>query len=127
VGAFLTAETAKEAGAMGVKFAWADDVEEAAGILKLDVVHQGKGVFHEVITALKTSGIPHPKEKIEMILQGEYRGIPLIVDKVASKPHMAVGWKPSKKNAFQLWKAHKSKSCPHSLSHSLFSTVAVAL
>jgi hypothetical protein len=81
-------------------FAMTDDPITSAGCLYQTRI--GVDVMNFAIL-LMNHKCPLAKEKITMLLTGEFRGIKLYADSSKEQP----GWKPSRKNAHRLWEMNE--------------------
>jgi hypothetical protein len=67
--------------ALSLNFWRVDKIEEAAGLLLVDVKFRGSKVYGQILKALQKSNMPLAQEKIEMVISGRWQGITLFVDK----------------------------------------------
>jgi hypothetical protein len=77
----ISTYTQEKNSALGLQFWQADKIEEAAGLLLLDVKFRGSKVYGQILKVLQKTGMPLAKEKIEMVISGTWQGITLFVDK----------------------------------------------
>ena len=59
--------TSQEDNAIGLSFWEADSVEEAAGMLMLNVRFRGRKVYAQIVKAIQKPNMPCSREKIEMV------------------------------------------------------------
>ncbi|KAG9297718.1 hypothetical protein G9A89_011233 [Geosiphon pyriformis] len=90
----------------GLSFWEATTPEEAAGLIILDVKHRGKKVFKQVVKAFQKPHMPLAKEKLEMMVNGVWKGVQLFQDKFTKLPDKAI-WRPSRENLHRILKAQK--------------------
>jgi len=91
----------------GLRFSATEDLFEAAGMLHKTL--QGSLRFRGFYKSLQKEGIPHPIEKIKMLMTGGYMKVPLITDKIQKgvlKQGNFIIWNPKKKNVYRFWTAH---------------------
>lgn len=84
-------------------FARTDDIYEAAGALK-DAM-QGTNLMTFVRALYYNSNVPLIKEKIRMLLTGQFRGIKLIADVSREAVDGYIVWRPCKQNRNRLMRA----------------------
>ncbi|PKK71641.1 hypothetical protein RhiirC2_744260 [Rhizophagus irregularis] len=102
--------------AIGLKFWQVDKIEEAAGLLLVDVKFRGSSVYGQILKALQKTGMSLAKEKIEMVISGKWQGITLFVDKPTNPddPEKLARfvdnehWFPSRQKVYRTLKAHRS-------------------
>ncbi|CAG8478363.1 9300_t:CDS:2 [Cetraspora pellucida] len=100
---------------IGMAFWQCKDVEEAAGIILLDVKFRGHFIFARIIKALQRRGLSLAREKIEMVIYGNYKGVKLFKDEPknpedpenVTRFKESIVWSPSRKNVFRMLKAQK--------------------
>ncbi|CAG8494496.1 17100_t:CDS:2 [Dentiscutata heterogama] len=101
---------------VGMAFWQCRNVEEAAGIILLDVKFRGHFTYARIIKALQRQGLFLAREKIEMIVYGTYKGIKLFKDvpknpndpENVAKFNENVIWSPARRNVFRMIKAQKN-------------------
>ncbi|CAG8479656.1 4808_t:CDS:2 [Racocetra persica] len=100
---------------IGMAFWQCKCVEDAAGIILLDVEFRGHFNFARIIKALQRPDLSLAREKIEMVVYGTYKGVKLFKD-VPKNPedpenvarfNESIVWSPSRKNVFRMLEAQK--------------------
>ncbi|RIB25054.1 hypothetical protein C2G38_2166846 [Gigaspora rosea] len=98
---------------VGLAFLQCDNIEEAAGMILLNVKFRGHFTYARIIKALQLPSLCLAREKIEMVVYGTYKGIKLFKD-VPKNPedpenvarfNENVIWSPSRKNVYRMIKA----------------------
>ncbi|CAG8760006.1 2272_t:CDS:2, partial [Racocetra fulgida] len=93
---------------IGMAFWQCKDVEEAAGIILLDVKFRGHFTFARIIKALQRRDLSLAREKIEMVVYGTYKGVKLFKDKPKNpEDPESIVWSPSRTNVFRIINAQK--------------------
>ncbi|RIA98283.1 hypothetical protein C1645_870824 [Glomus cerebriforme] len=113
---FLSTVTNEKNDVLGLKFWEVDKIEEAAGLLLVDVKFRGRKVFGQILKALQKPSMPLAKEKIEMVISGTWQGITLFVDKPKNSedPEQLARfvdnthWFPTHQKVYRILKAHRS-------------------
>ena len=77
----INAYTNQKFDAIGHSFWQLDNIEEAAGLLLVDVKFRGSKVYGNILKSLQKPNMPLSKEKIEMVISGTWQGVTLFVDK----------------------------------------------
>ncbi|GBC02143.1 hypothetical protein RclHR1_04480007 [Rhizophagus clarus] len=106
----------EKSSALGLKFWQVDKVEEAAGLLLIDVKFRGSSVYGQILKALQKTSMPLVKEKIEMVISGTWQGITLFVDKPRNPddPESLARfvdnehWFPNRQKVYRMLNAHRS-------------------
>ncbi|CAG8469306.1 9457_t:CDS:2 [Paraglomus brasilianum] len=93
--------TRQEDNAIGLSFWEADSMEEAAGMLMLNVRFRGRKVYAQIVKAIQKPNMPCSREKIEMLTSGVCRGVKLFEDRSGT------AWLPSRQNLYRTLRAQK--------------------
>ncbi|CAG8604767.1 17967_t:CDS:2 [Acaulospora morrowiae] len=109
--------TAERDDALGIIFWRLESEEQAAGFLLEEVKFRGRKFFAQMLKALQRGGLCLPKEKISMVIRGEWKGIVLFSDKPKhpeDPERMArfisnAKWRPSRRTIYRTIKAQRSQ------------------
>ncbi|RGB39494.1 hypothetical protein C1646_811922 [Rhizophagus diaphanus] len=102
--------------AISLKFWQVDKIEEAAGLLLVDVKFRGSSIFGQILKVLQKPGMSLAKEKIEMVISGKCQGVTLFVDKPTNPddPEKLARfvdnehWFPNRRKVYRMLKANRS-------------------
>ncbi|CAG8542647.1 17837_t:CDS:2 [Funneliformis caledonium] len=108
--------TSKKDGAIGFSFWQMDNIEEAAGLLLIEVKFRGNKLYGQILKSLQKPNMSLAKEKIEMVISGTWQGVTLFADKPKhpedpeklAKFIDNAHWFPNRQKVYRILTAHKS-------------------
>ncbi|CAI2171102.1 523_t:CDS:2 [Funneliformis geosporum] len=101
---------------VGSSFWKLDKIEEAAGLLLIEVKFRGNKLHGKILKSLQKPNMSLAKEKIEMVMSGTWQGVTLFADK-PKHPEDPVKlakfidnahWFPNRQKVYRMITAHKS-------------------